>query len=503
VNAPFLGGLAGAWSVGLVAVGIFFCLAYALRRREAEYLLFGLLAVMFAVTTAGVSLAYLAADLPAWREASMVAHVGSTLAVALHLHFVMRYTEARHTRAGALVAYPVAVVFATLRATDWWWVPGSVHAQAQDILGYVVAHVSATPLPHAYAYYALALTAQIACLVLLLRAYRSGQREALLALVGCASVVVAGASDAALASGLQHRLPYVLPHAFLLYAFALSSTLLLRYRRATGQLERTVSSLRERTAELRLSHRELSLMETEIQKQQQLAAVGELAASIAHEVRNPLAVIVNATASLRHGRIGAGDRETLLGIVDEEAARLNLLVTDLLRFARPLSVARAEVDLPELVARVVAFLGDEYQFETSFDESTGADRVLADATLLQLALENLIQNACQAMPDGGTIRVSSEASTLAGSACVRLEVADDGSGMTADVVQRAFDPFFTTRPRGNGLGLPIVQRITHAHHGEVIINSNPGAGTRVALLIPRGAPPSQANDASPDGGPSE
>jgi signal transduction histidine kinase len=120
-----------------------------------------------------------------------------------------------------------------------------------------------------------------------------------------------------------------------------------------------------------------------------------------------------------------------------------------------------------------------------------------------LALENLIQNACQAMPDGGTIRVSSEASTLAGSACVRLEVADDGSGMTADVVQRAFDPFFTTRPRGNGLGLPIVQRITHAHHGEVIINSNPGAGTRVALLIPRGAPPSQANDASPDGGPSE
>jgi signal transduction histidine kinase len=496
LNAPFLGGLAGAWAVGLVAVGIFFCLAYALRRREAEYLLFGLLAVSFAVTTFGISLAYLAASLPEWREASTVAHLGSTLAVALQLHFVMRYTGARHTRTLALVAYPTALTFGVSCVLGWWWVPGSARARAHDLFGHVVTHVSATPLPHAYAYYVLAIAVQIACVVLLLRAYRAGHREALLALVGCVGVLVAAASDAALAAGLQQSLPYVLPHAFVLYAFALSSTLLLRYRRARGQLEHTVSSLRERTAELRLSHRELSLMESEIQKQQQLAAVGELAASIAHEVRNPLAVIVNATASLRHGRIGPEDRQTLLGIVEEEVARLNGLVTDLLRFARPLSVERDDIDLRDLVARVVAFLGDEYRIETFLDTTAGADQAFADPALLQLALENLIQNACQAMPEGGTIRVSSEASTLAGATCLRLEVADDGIGMAADVVQRAFDPFFTTRPRGNGLGLPIVQRITHAHNGEITIDSKPGAGTRIALLIPRSPLSTDATGAS-------
>ena len=487
MTAPFLGGLAGAWSVGLVAVGIFFCLAYALRRREAEYLIFGLLAVSFAVTTTGISLGYLAPDLREWREASIVAHVGSTLAVALHLHFVMRYTGARRTRTTAFVVYPIAAVFGVLRAMDWWWVPGTEQVRVQNLLGHAVTHVSATPLPHGYAYYALAVGAQVTCSVLLFRAYRAGYREALLALLGCSSVVVAGASDAALAAGLQGSLPYVLPHAFLFYGFALSSTLLLRYRRTTGQLARTISSLRERTAELRLSHHELNLMENELHKQEQLAAVGELAASIAHEVRNPLAVIVNATASLRHGRIGPDDRETLLGIVEEEAARLNGLVTDLLRFARPLSVKLTEVSLADLSARVVAFLGDDYPVDVALERT--ADRAIADSGLLQLALENLIQNSCQAMPEGGNIRISSEASVLGGSPAVRIEVADEGFGMTPDVARRAFDPFFTTRPRGNGLGLPIVQRIAHAHGGEVTINSTPSEGTSVALLIPQVTPP--------------
>jgi signal transduction histidine kinase len=136
---------------------------------------------------------------------------------------------------------------------------------------------------------------------------------------------------------------------------------------------------------------------------------------------------------------------------------------------------------------VVAFLGDEYSVKVSLSGVAGADRVSADPRLLKLALENLIQNACQAMPDGGTVHVSSEATMLAGVACVRLEVADDGIGMAPDVAQRAFDPFFTTRPRGNGLGLPIVQRITVAHGGEVTIESATGTGTKVALLIPRSA----------------
>ena len=124
--------------------------------------------------------------------------------------------------------------------------------------------------------------------------------------------------------------------------------MLLRYRVGKDKLEEAARSLREKTEELRHSYAELRLVQNELVSKKQLAAVGELAAAIAHEVRNPLAVIVNAVAGLRRSAVRDEDRTMLLRIVDEEAARLNRLVTDLLRFARPVSVKRSPVSLLEL-----------------------------------------------------------------------------------------------------------------------------------------------------------
>jgi signal transduction histidine kinase len=215
-----------------------------------------------------------------------------------------------------------------------------------------------------------------------------------------------------------------------------------------------------------------------------LAAVGELAAAIAHEVRNPLAIIVNAVAGLRRTSLQEQDRHTLLGIVDEETARLNRLVTDLLRFARPVSIRRSTVSLAELVRRAESSRGSEHRFEITIPNDPTLGTVQADANLLRLVFDNLVANACQSMPEGGTVQILVGEDLLNDERCIKIEVIDHGHGMDESVLSRAVDPFFTTRPSGTGLGLPIVHRIVAAHGGELHMDSEPQRGTTVRLLLP-------------------
>jgi len=217
-------------------------------------------------------------------------------------------------------------------------------------------------------------------------------------------------------------------------------------------------------------------------KRRQLAVVGELAAAIAHEVRNPLAVIVNAVAGLRRGSLREQDRTTLLDIVEEEAGRLNRLVGDLLRFARPFSISRQAVALTEMANRFNE--GGDANVAVEVDATPDAETVWVDPNLFRLVFDNLISNARQAMRDGGTVNVRIRREEGAGEPCVRIEVEDRGHGMPPDVRRRALDPFYTTRPSGTGLGLPIVQRIVEAHGGWLGIESAEGVGTIVTLGVP-------------------
>jgi signal transduction histidine kinase len=125
-------------------------------------------------------------------------------------------------------------------------------------------------------------------------------------------------------------------------------------------------------------------MEGELLRREQLAAVGELAATIAHEVRNPLAIILNATAGLRRGALGEPDRQMLLGIVEEEVGRLNRLVADLLRFARPVAVSWGDVNLRELVERTRSLVPPEIAVEVDIPEERRLETVTLDAGLLRL-----------------------------------------------------------------------------------------------------------------------
>lgn len=483
-NAPFQCGILSAWAIAQVALGAFFTLAHALGRREHEYRLFGILCFALAVNTAGIAATTAAQTVEQWFTASGVAHAGAIMAAAVNLHFVMRYAEVPNSRQIAIGAYLLAFAYELVNAAGLWWQPGSGRVNSGEIFGVAVRHMSAAPSTLASTFYGIVALELLTGIGFLVLGYRAGKREAFWALIGAFVVMLAVGNDVLLVTGVIAGSVYLLPHGFLLYAFAVATTLLLRYRLAAGKLEEAASHLRQRTEELRHSHMEIRLMQDELVKKKQLAAVGELSAAIAHEVRNPLAIIVNAVAGLRRGHVSDTDRTTLLDIVDEETARLNRLVTDLLRFARPVQVKRSVVNLQELAERARLVTKNDCGVQVDPIESEDLQNVVADPGLLRLVFDNLVANACQAMPSGGIVRVRVRRGDLEGRDAVCVDIEDSGHGMDEQVLHRATDPFFTTRPSGTGLGLPIVERIVEAHGGRLEIDSEIGRGTIVTLVLP-------------------
>jgi signal transduction histidine kinase len=239
--------------------------------------------------------------------------------------------------------------------------------------------------------------------------------------------------------------------------------------------------------DLRRSYAELARAQQQLIQGERLAALGELSAIVAHEVRNPLGVIFNSLGSLRRLVRPTGDAKMLFDIVEEEADRLNRIVGDLLDFARP---STPEVR-PELLDRVVedAVVAAMAQQGTFIDVARDMDGslppVAMDARLVRQAVLNVAVNAVQAMPRGGriTIRTRREGDDAL------LEVEDTGAGIPDEVKERIFEPFFTTKASGTGLGLAVVKRIVEGHGGRVGVRSAPGQGTVFSLRFPVAGPP--------------
>ncbi|HEY3496190.1 MAG TPA: ATP-binding protein [Polyangiaceae bacterium] len=494
MSGQVLAGVVGAWAVCHAALGIYFLMAYALGRRDRELLLFSLLCFALSVASLGISIDFFSTNQEEYARADKIVHAGYIVAGVFNVHFALEFARIGGTRRVAVVLYALAAFFEFANLKGWLW--SGFRPVDAVLFGGQVHFGAGVPSPLGSAFYVIGLLESLAAVLLLLVAYRSGRRESLSALIGAGLSLPAIANDLGIAMGFLDHAVSLLPHGFLVYAFGVASALLLRYRIATGELEHAASSLRERTEELRHSHAELRQIQDELSNKKQLAVVGELAAAIAHEVRNPLAVIVNAVAGLRRSSLRPQDRTTLLDIVDEEAARLNRLVGDLLRFARPFSVNRQPVSLSELATRCKAALPDQYEMQVESDDSPESETVWVDPSLMRLVLDNLVSNACQAMREGGTIRVRIRREERAVEPTVRLEIEDNGQGMTPDIRRRALDPFYTTRPAGTGLGLPIVQRIIEAHGGWLGIESAEGVGTIVTLGVPVARATGEAGQAS-------
>jgi two-component system, NtrC family, sensor histidine kinase PilS len=231
-------------------------------------------------------------------------------------------------------------------------------------------------------------------------------------------------------------------------------------------------------------------MEEERQRDERLAAVGRLAAGLAHEIRNPLASLSGAVQLLR-----STPDDPLPGIALREVRRLSSLVDDFLDASSPLRLEMGPVDAAGLVDEVLTMFRQDPRFQGRVRLAGGpqAPAVLhADGRRLRQVVWNLLLNAAQAIPEEGEVRVSSE---LSGDSW-RLRVADDGTGIDEANLSRVFDPFFTTRVGGTGLGLAAVYRIVTAHGGTVSAESRPGLGTTFTAVLPRvaGPPGSGAGD---------
>lgn len=259
---------------------------------------------------------------------------------------------------------------------------------------------------------------------------------------------------------------------------------------------RLVADLRAQVAEnarlyddLRRSYAELGRTQEQLVLRERLAALGELAAVVAHEVRNPLGAVFNAVGALRRMIRPEGEARMLLDIVGEEADRLNAIVGDLLDFARPSKPSiRPEPVAPildEVLAAALAQAATALEVVRDVEETLPP--VPADARQLRQALLNVAQNAVQAMPQGGrlTVRARRDGEAL------RIELADTGPGVPAELREKVFEPFFSTRATGTGLGLAVVRRVAQDHRGTAVVEEAPGGGTAVVLRLPldSGPPP--------------
>jgi signal transduction histidine kinase len=217
---------------------------------------------------------------------------------------------------------------------------------------------------------------------------------------------------------------------------------------------------------------------------ERLAALGQLAAVIVHEVKNPLGIIKVSAGALRQ-RARDDASSTLCACIEDEVDRMDTTVRRLLELARPPQPALKPIDVGALIRQTLDRLAPELT-AARIDvrcELGDAPKVNADAEWIRNALLNLFLNAREAMPSGGALSVRMRPAAEA--ALVEIEVEDSGVGMDEATRRQLFRPFFTTRHGGTGLGLAIVKRVVEDHKGAIRVESRPGRGSRFTLTLPR------------------
>ncbi|HEU4685053.1 MAG TPA: ATP-binding protein [Nitrospira sp.] len=232
-------------------------------------------------------------------------------------------------------------------------------------------------------------------------------------------------------------------------------------------------------------------LEQRVRVAEKLTALHTLSAGVAHELRNPLSAMdLNLHLledSLKDGDAMADDTRHYLQVLNAECRRLSVILDNFMKFARPGSVGLHKVDLERIIDHIVSLM----QFEAE-DRRIDLQRVvngdlcsiLGDETQISQVLVNILVNSFHAMADGGRCRILAEPGTIDGQRSVDVTIQDTGPGIPADALPRLFEPFYTTKTNGTGLGLAVAYRIMQDHGGSISISSIPGQGTTVTLKFP-------------------
>jgi signal transduction histidine kinase len=236
--------------------------------------------------------------------------------------------------------------------------------------------------------------------------------------------------------------------------------------------------------------REREALEKRLYEAEHLSRVGQLASGIAHEIRNPLNYISLAIDHLKTELLPTcgekcAELTELTDKIKEEVRRANYMVLNFMNYGRPLKLRRAQVPYTDILDKVLPLMSDrlaEQHIQIVQEISEDLPSLWVDQELLRNCILNFVNNAAQAMDDGGVIRLG--ATTDSSGNRIRLTFTDDGKGIQPDDIAKIFQPYFTTKDVGIGLGLAITERIIREHGGEIIVESSPGRGTTFTVMLP-------------------
>lgn len=232
---------------------------------------------------------------------------------------------------------------------------------------------------------------------------------------------------------------------------------------------------------------EVMELEREVRRQERLAALGKMAAGLAHEIRNPLASMRGSVQVLASELSFSQDQSQLMQIVLRESDRLNRIVSDFLTYARPPKIDRSVIELSSLLSETIALLRNspELRPDHLIEEEYPNDPLLyqGDPNQMRQIFWNLARNAIQAMPQGGELSVTLDAKP---NRDVTIAFSDTGQGMSREQKDRLFEPF-NSSSGGTGLGMAIVYQLVRDHNGNILVESEAGKGTRIAIRLPAGS----------------
>lgn len=254
------------------------------------------------------------------------------------------------------------------------------------------------------------------------------------------------------------------------------------------EIGRLIVSFNSMVDRLDLAKKELEKLHfQQLERADRLASIGEMAAGIAHEIKNPLAGISAAVTIIREDMDANDPREEILGEVLQQVKRLDKTVNDLLFFGKPSLPELSCIDINAIITTTLKFVSQHSgaaNISRQINLANGLPPVYADDKQMQQVFLNLLLNACQAMSGGGTLTVKTSLAQRDDKTFVRVDVADTGSGIPPQILEKIFTPFYTTKAQGTGLGLPICLKLVKLHEGDLRVTSDNTTGTVFTVELP-------------------